>query len=70
MVICADVVLRRAPSLAAWRMRRRYREVWCSPFRRRGLTCVLNCLEGLVNACVVPRSSSDREERGGRVEVD
>ena len=70
MVICVDVVVRRAPSLAACKMRRRYRDVWYSPLRRRGFTCFLNCLEGLVNAWVTPRSSSDRDVRGGRVDVD
>ena len=64
MVICVDVVVRRAPSLAACKMRRRYRDVWYSPLRRRGFTCFLNCLEGLVNAWVTPRSSADRDVRG------
>ncbi len=70
MVICVDVVLRRAPSLEAGRMSRRYRDVWYSPLSRRGLTCRRKCLDGLVEACVVPRSSSERDVSRGRVDVE
>ena len=44
--------------------------MWYSPLSSRGLTCRRNCLDGLVKACVVPRSSSDSDAGGGRVDVE
>ena len=68
LVICDAVVASRAPFLEAWRIRRLYKEVLCRLLSILGLTLLRNCLEGLVKACVYPRSSSDRDWRGGLVE--
>ena len=50
LVIWEAVVASRAPSLEAWTIRRRYREVWYRLWSTLGLTLLRNCFEGLVKA--------------------
>ena len=44
--------------------------MWYSPLSSRGLTCLRNCLDGLVKACVILRSSSVIGVGRGRVDVE
>ncbi len=50
----------------ACRMSLLYREVWCMLRSVAALTCLRNCIEGRVNACIWRRSASGIVHHGGR----